>query len=144
MFPHGKEIGQNLGGMEFVGEAVPHRNPGVLRQFLHNILPEAAVLDAVKHAAQHPGGVPHAFLDTYLRTGGAQVGDMGALVVGGHLEGAAGAGRGLFEDKGYVLAREAGFLGAFFLGALQIGRQIQQVLNFFRGKVQQLKEASIL
>ncbi len=57
VLPDGEEVGQDLGGVELVGQAVPHRHPGVVGQVLHDLLAVAAVLDAVKHAAQHPGGV---------------------------------------------------------------------------------------
>ena len=57
VFPDGQEVGKDLGGMELVGQAVPDRNTGVMGQVFHDLLPIAAVLDAVKHPAQHPGGV---------------------------------------------------------------------------------------
>ena len=62
MFPDGQEVGKDLGGMELVGQAVPDRNTGVMGQVFHDLLPIAAVLDAVKHPAQHPGGVGNGFL----------------------------------------------------------------------------------
>lgn len=57
MLLNGKEIGQDLSGVKLIGQAVPHRNTGVVCQILHDLLAVATVLDAVKHPAQHPGGV---------------------------------------------------------------------------------------
>ncbi len=92
VFLHGQDIGQRLGGVKFVGETIPDRHTGVFRQLLHPRLFEAAVFDAVVHAAQHARGVPDGFLLAELRSGRVQIGHAGALVVGGHLEGAAGTG----------------------------------------------------
>ena len=38
MFPNGKKICQNLGGMEFIGQAIPYRNACILCQILYNFL----------------------------------------------------------------------------------------------------------
>ena len=62
MLPDGEEVGQDLGGMELVGQAVPHRDPRIAGQIFHDLLAVAPVLDAVKHAAQHPGGVGNGLL----------------------------------------------------------------------------------
>lgn len=57
VLPDGEEVGQDLGGVELVGQAVPHRNTGIVRQLFHDLLAVATVLDAVKHPSQHPGGI---------------------------------------------------------------------------------------
>ncbi len=54
---------------------------GVLRQLFHDLLAVAAVLDAVKHPAQHPGGVGDGLLLADLAAGGVQVGDFHAQIV---------------------------------------------------------------
>ena len=83
---HGEEIGQNLRGMGLIGKAVPHGHAGILGQVLHSGLGKAAVLDAVVHAPEHARGILHGFLNADLAAGRAQVSDMGALVIGGHLK----------------------------------------------------------
>ena len=50
---------------------------------------------------------------------------MSTLVLGANLESAAGAGRGLFEDEGNVLARQLGLFGACILGGLEVGSKFQ-------------------
>ena len=130
--------------MELVGKPVPHRHAGVLRQLLNGSLREAAVLDAVEHTAQHAGGILHRLLDADLRTGRPEIGHVRTLVIGRHLEGAAGAGRCLLEDKGDVLAGKSLLLGAGLLGGLELGCKVQQVLDLGRSKIQQLQEAAIL
>ena len=53
---------------------------------------------------EHAGGVGHRLLVPHLRSRRVEVGDVGALVVGGDLERRAGAGRGLLEDQRDLLA----------------------------------------
>ena len=129
--------------MELVGQAVPDRHAGILAQDFHQVLAEAAVLDAVVHAAQHAGGILHGFFVTDLRAGGSQVGDVRALVIGGDFEGAAGAGGGLFEDQGDVLAFQPLLLIAAVLGCLEVGRELEQELELLRSEVQFLEKVAV-
>ena len=55
--------------------------PAYVRQRLDVLLGEAAVLDAVEHPAEHPGGVLHRLLVTDLRAARLEVGHVRALVV---------------------------------------------------------------
>ena len=137
---NGQEVRQDLGGMEFVGQAVPYGHLGIFCQFLHNILSEAPVLDAVKHAAEDAGGVGDALLLADLGAGGVKVGDAHAQVMARHLEGAAGTGAGLFKDQGDVLALAQGVGDTGLLLGLQVSRQLQQVADLLGGEVQQLQE----
>ena len=88
------------------------------------LLAEAAVLDRVVHAAEHAGGVLDRLLVAHVRAGGADEGDVRALVVGGDLERAARPGRVLLEDQRDLLADELLFLPALLLGRLQLGREV--------------------
>ena len=126
--------------MELVGQAVPHGNVGVLGQILHNALPEAAVLDAVKHAAQDTGGVGDALLFADLGAAGVQIGDAHAQIVPRHLKGAAGTGAGLFKDQGDVLALIQGVGNTGLFLGLQLRRQLQQIGDLLGGEVQQLEK----
>ncbi len=129
--------------MEFIGQAVPHGDAREFGQLLHGGLGEAAVFDTVEHASEHAGGVFHGFLDADLRAGRTQVRDMGTLVVGCHFKGAAGAGGGLLENQGDVLALHPRLFGAGVFGALQVTGQIKEILYFLGGKVEQLEEAAV-
>ena len=51
MFLDRQEIGQNLRRMELVCQAVPDRDARVFRQILHDLLPKAAIFNAVEHPA---------------------------------------------------------------------------------------------
>ena len=62
MLPDGQEIGQDLGGVELVGQAVPDGNACIMGQILNDLLAVAPVFDAVKHPAQDPGGIRNGFL----------------------------------------------------------------------------------
>ena len=144
VLPDGQEVGKDLGGVELVGQAVPDRNTGVMGQVFHDLLPIAAVLDAVKHPAQHPGGVGNGFLFADLAARRVKVGDLHAQIVSGDLKAAAGAGGGLFKDQGDVLAcqllivADAGLFPGF-----QVGGQIEQLLDLGRGVVQKLQKTAI-
>ena len=144
MLLNGEEVRQDLGGVELVGQAVEHGHSGVFRQLLHQLLTEAPVLDAVKHPAQHPGGVGDGLLHADLAAGGAQVGAAHAQVLGGHLEGAAGAGGGLFKDEGHVLALQIAVGDARLLLGLQVGGGVQELLNFSGSEVQQLQKMGVV
>ena len=103
--------------MNLVGQAVPHRDPGVLCQLLYDLLPIAPVLDAVKHPAQHPGGIRNGLLFSDLAAGRVQIGDLHPQVMRRHLKAAPGAGRGLFKDQGNIFAAQPVMCDAgFFLG----------------------------
>ena len=137
MLPDGEEVGQDLGGMELVGQAVPHRDARVAGQIFHDLLAVAPVLDAVKHAAQHPGGVGNGLLFADLAAGGIKVGHFHAQIVCGHLKTAAGAGGGLFKDQGNVFARKLVIVAdAGLLFCFQVGGKVQQFLHLGRGVVQ--------
>ena len=38
MLPDGEEVGEDLGGVELVGQAVPHRHTGIAGQLFHDAL----------------------------------------------------------------------------------------------------------
>ena len=122
--------------MELVGQAVPHRNTGVVRQFFHDLLAVAPVLDAVKHPSQHPGGIGDGFLFADLTAGRVQIGHFHAQIVGGYLKAAAGAGGGLFKDQSDVLAPQLVVPDTGLLFGLQVSSQLQQLTDLGRGVVQ--------
>ena len=74
-------------GMHFVGLGPKELVDGVDQEVMRRV-------DAVakETGAVILGGVLHALLLAHLAAAGVQVGDVGALLGGGHLEGAAGAG----------------------------------------------------
>ncbi len=137
VFAHGQGVGDHLGRVEFGGQAVEHRHTGELGQFFDDFLLEATVFDGVVHPPEDAGGVFHAFFVADLRRHRVDVGDVGALVMGRDFEGAAGAGRGFFEDQRDVLALEVRALGAGVFGALEVAGQVQQVVQLASGVVLQ-------
>ena len=140
VLPDGEEIGQDLGGMELIGQAVPHRHTGVVGKVFHDLLAIAAVLDAVVHAAENAGGVLDGLLLAHLGALGVKVGDAHAQVHGAHLEGAAGARGGLLEEKDDVLALQVAVRLVVVLLGLEVDGEVNEVLNLIRGKVQELEE----
>ena len=137
----GQHVRQNLGGMVGVGQAVPHGHARPFRQVLHHGLLVAPVLDAVEEAAQDFGGVLQGLLFAHLGAARVQVGDVGALLGGRHLEGAAGAGGGLFKQQHNVLAFHRRLADARPALGLQVPGQVQQITNFLRGKIFQSQKA---
>ena len=140
MLTDGEEIRQDLGRMEFVGQAVPHRNAGVMGQFLHDLLAESAVLDAVKHTAENTGGIRGAFLLTHLGTGGSQVHRMHTQISRRYFKSAAGTGAVFLKQKSNALALAEAMRDAGLFLRLKIGGKIQKTRNLRRGKIQQLQE----
>ena len=66
LLPRGQHIRQHLGGVEVVGQTVPHRHAGVAGQILHHRLLVAPVLDAVVQPSQHLGRVRQGLLLAHL------------------------------------------------------------------------------
>ena len=129
--------------MELVGQAVPHRHTGVVGQIFHDALAVAAVLDAIEHPAQHPGGVGDGLLLADLAARRVEVGDFHAQVVGGDLEAAAGAGGGLLKDEGDVLAAQSVMADTGLFLGLQVGGEIQQALDLVGGVIKELQKAAV-
>ena len=69
---------------------------------------------------------------------------MGALVIGGHLEGTAGAGGGLFEDEGDVLADQLLALVAVPLGRFEVARQVEQEDELVRREIELFDKAPVV
>ena len=97
----------------------------------------AAVLDALKHAGKHLGGVGDGLLFADLAAGGVQVGGAHAQIVGGDLKAAAGAGGSFLKNERHVFAAQRIVGDAGLLFGFQLSSQVQQAADLGRGKVQQ-------
>ena len=138
----GQNIRQHLGGMKIVGQAVPHRHAGVFGQILDDGLLVAAVLDAVIQPPQDLGRVGQRLLFPHLRRAGIQEGDAHAQVAGRHLEGAARAGGGFFEEQNDLLVAEPFVRRAGLLHALELRREVEKIIDLLRCVVQKGEKAS--
>ena len=132
---HGQEVGQNLGGVGFVGQAVPHGHVRELGQGFHDGLGVAAVFNAVVHLAEHAGGVGHGFFLAHLGAGGAKVGAAGALVETGHFKGATGTGGVFFKKQHDVLVIQELLFLAQTLVELQLRGKAEQIHQLVGTKV---------
>jgi hypothetical protein len=141
---HGHQVGQHLGRVRLVGQAVPHRNLRMGGQLLHHALVKAPVLDAIEHASQHPRGVLERLLVAHLRTHWVDVGHMATLVVHRHLKSAAGAGGSFLKNQRNVAALKLLALGALRLGRFEFHRQIDQVADLGGAKVLQVQQAAVV
>ena len=72
-----------------------------------------------------------------------EVGDFHAQVVGGDLEAATGAGGGLLEDKGNVLAAQSIVADAGLFLCLQVGGEVQQTFDLFGSVIEKLQKAAV-
>ena len=135
MLLNGHHVRENLGGVVGVGEAVPDRDPRPLGKVLHHLLFVAPVLDAVEEPAQDFGGILQGFLLAHLGAVCVQIGDVGPLLGGRHLEGAAGPGRGLLKEQDDVLALQGVAADACPALGLQVVAQVQEVSDLLGGKI---------
>jgi hypothetical protein len=106
-FAHRHHVGEDLRGVEFIGQPVEHRHAGKLSKHFGIILTEATILDPVIEATEHSGGVFDRFLVADMATRRSQIGDMRALIMGRDFEPAAGACAVLLEDQRDILTARA-------------------------------------
>ena len=136
MLTDSQKICQHLGGMEFIGQSVPYGNLGVFRQFLYDILSKTTVFDTLEHACQYSGGIGDAFFFTDLGSGRIQISGTHSQIMRCHFKSTSGTGTGLLEDQSHILASEGIYGDSFFLFIFQVCRQVQQIFDLFRCKVQ--------
>ena len=135
MLADGEKIGQNLCRMRFVRQAVPYRDAGVLRQFFHDLLTEAAVFDTVKHTPQNFCGISDALLLSDLRARRIEICHTHAQIVAGHFKGASGARARLLKDQSDIFPPERVHRLAGFFLRFQLGSQIDEIGDLFRCKI---------
>ena len=129
--------------MEFIGQAVPHRDLCIFCQIFHDLLSVSAVLDSVKHACQNTRCIRNTFLLTDLGSAGIQICGRHTEVVCGDLKSAAGAGAGLFKDQGDVFSLAVTVCDPLFLFLLEVGGEVDQAENLFGGIVKKFQEVSV-
>ena len=103
---------------------------------------KSAVLDAVIHAAEDARGILDGFFLAHLRALGVEVGHAHAEVHGPDLERAAGARGGLLEEKDDVLALEVAVRLPGALLRLEVGGEVNEILDLLGGEVEELEEVA--
>ena len=133
-----QEIGQNLRGVKFVRQSVPDGDARVFCQLLDDLLPVAAVLNAVVHTAKHARSVGDGFLFADLRAGRVEIRDRHAQIMRRDLERAARPRAGLLENQRSLLAlaQPVGDTGLFL--CLELGGKRQKLCDLLRRKIKQL------
>ena len=126
--------------MILVGQAVPDRNACIFRQILHDLLTESAVLDPVKHPAQHPCSVLDALLLADLGTCRSKISRAHSHVVSRHLECTAGPCAVLLEDQRNILSLIMVHRHAVFLLLLHVRRQVDQISDLLRCEILQCQK----
>ena len=141
---HRQHVREDLRRVPLVGQAVVDGHAGVIGQDLDQLLVEAAVLDPVVDPAEHARCVLDRLLVPDLRPAGIEVRHVRALVVRGDLERTAGPGGGLLEDEADLLLPEPLDLCARLLLRLELGRQIEQVVDLRRAEIGEVEEVPAL
>ena len=98
MLQKSEDVGQDLAGMELVGQAVDHRHSRVRGKALDLVLAVGADHHQVDHAADHPRAVLDRLGAAQLAVARGQVHHAAAQLVHAGLEAHPGAGRGLLEN----------------------------------------------
>ena len=98
MLDEGEDVGQDLAGVEFVGEAVDHRHAGVFGEALDDRLLEGADHHDVAHPRDHLGGVFDGLAAAELGITRVEVDGRAAELLHPRLEGQPRARAGLLED----------------------------------------------
>ena len=137
-----QDVSEHLGGMPLGGQAVPHRHGSAGSQLFHVGLREAAEFDAVVETVEHAGGVLDGLLLAHLGAARIEVGHAHAEIHGADLERAARAGGRLLEQQDDVLALEVTMGGTGQFQVLEFAGQLQQVLDFLGGEVEEAQEVA--
>ena len=134
---HGEQVGQHLGRMPFVGQAIVNRHACVFGQFFDDVLTKATVFNRIVHAAQHAGGVFDAFFVANLAARWAQIRGAGTLVGSAHFKCATGTGGGFFKNQGHVFAAQLRCFAAIFFSGFEFCGQCHQRSHFFGAQIGQ-------
>src|SRR5450830_55994 len=135
----GEDVGQDLAGMEFVGQAVDDGHARVLGETLDLVLAIGADHHQVDHAADHLGTVFDGFGAAQLAVAGGQVNHRATQLVHAGFEAHPCAGAGLLEDHGQ---RAVGQRVVFLVGLellLDDGGALQQVRVFVGAQILELQ-----
>ena len=138
MLAYRQQIRQHLRRMELVRQAVPYRNFRILCQFLHDVLPEAAVFDPFIHAGKNSCRIRNAFLLADLRDGRIEIRRSHPQIVCRYFKGTSCPRTRFLKNKRHVLSLMPSCQYSLFLFLLQICRQIQHISYLRRSKIQQL------
>ena len=98
MFDKGEDVGQNLTGVKFVGQAIDDRDTRVGGKALQTGLLESTNHDDIDHAGNHAGGIFNGFGAAQLRVGGGQVNDRTAQLIHTGFKRNPGTGTGFFKN----------------------------------------------
>ncbi len=136
----GHDVGHDLARMREPRQAVDHRHGGIGRKLGQRIVVEDADHDGVDIARQHPRGVGDGLAAAELHLGAGEHDGLAAELAHRHVEGDAGAGRGLLEHHGQHLAGER-LLGRHRLAAaLEVARQVDQIAQLARRHLVDIEE----
>ena len=142
MFANGQKIGKHLRRMKFVGQAVPDRNLGVLREFFNDVLSEAAVFDAVKHGGKNSRGIRDRLFLSDLGARRIKVSRSHAEIVRADFKCASGARACFLENQGNILPAQAVNSNSLFLLILEICGKIYKILYLLCRKIKKFQKIS--
>ena len=137
MLAYRQKISQNLRRVRLVRQPVIYRDARIFRQLLDDLLAEAAVLDRVKHSAEHARRVLQALLLPYLRARRVEIDCRHSEVGCRHLERAARPRARLLEYQRDVLAGAQLVRDAALFFIFQPHREGEQRLYRFGRQIHQ-------
>mmetsp|Transcript_11759 Transcript_11759/g.27449 ORF Transcript_11759/g.27449 Transcript_11759/m.27449 type:complete len:631 (-) Transcript_11759:1616-3508(-) len=135
----GEQIGKDLAGVVFVGQAVDDRHARVRREALDLALLEGADHHQVDHAADDAGRVLHRLGPAELAVARGEMDDRAAHLVHAGLETHTGARGCLLEDHGQRAVLQRLVLLVVLEAALDDGGAVEQVGVFLGAQVLELQ-----
>ncbi|MPM78519.1 hypothetical protein SDC9_125530 [bioreactor metagenome] len=130
-----QEIGDHLGRMPLIRQAVPYRYTGIFRKIFDCFLAKATELDTIEHAAEYFSGIFNGFLFAQLNVIFPEIFRMRPKIDGSHCKSSSSTSGGFFEQKGNVFAFQITVRNISFLQILQMRRKINQILQFFPSEI---------
>ena len=124
------EVGQNLRGVELIGQAIPHWYTSVFGQVFYRRVLKAAEFNPIKHPAQHLRSVLNRLLLAELDVVFAEKLRRNAKVIGRHGKGTACTGRILLKQEGDLLTLVQAVRHTLALELLEFVRDVEHLPDF--------------
>ena len=99
-----QKICQHLCRMILIRQPIPHRHSRIFRQFFHDFLAKATVLDSFEHTSQHSGRIRNTLFLSDLRAFRVQIGSPYSQIMSSHLKGTTSSRTGLLENQRYIFS----------------------------------------
>ncbi|MNF67865.1 hypothetical protein D3C84_496930 [compost metagenome] len=137
MLEEGLHVGQQLAGMEIVGQAVDHRHPRMCGEFGERAVGEGADHHRIEHARHDDGAIADRLATAELGIARRQEDGLAAELDHAGLEGETGTGGSLLEDHPQHTAFQGLVTHASVAQILQLGASTDQAVQLLGSTVHQ-------